>query len=982
MFASRSWQARSAALALAILSGLLAVALLTFDPADAPSSVAFPPQSPPANWGGSLGAYTAGLLFQGFGFGAFFLAAVPALLAGLIVRERLPEDVGTRLAGGTLAGLAMLGWAAHSAPACDPGTLLGPGGYLGQAVALAVDQQFSAPGTQILLGSWVLAGLLLAAEELISGFWRFTVGRLFGFRSRDLDNERAGIYALAGGSQLARDPFAEDLEESPAVRFGGKPVANALAVQPAAGSEPASSVSRKESTIRKDAAGNSGSEKLGAEKTNATAPPVSPAEPAAPLRLLKWQRGPEKPAAFNAGTKPLAPAKSEAPASKPPTGLKLTFPKLATAVAASGTEAVASSKRELKINTPGPKSGSGSAALSSTDQGAAAFEGYVLPPWDLLEQSEPMSYAEHEQDVRRKAKLLEQTFANFGFQVTVVEIDTGPVIAQFEIELEAGLRLSKITSLADDLAIALRVPSVRIVAPIPGKNTVGIEVPNAQRQMVRLREVMEEGAAKSAKMKLPIFLGKDASGSSLLADLTSMPHLLIAGRTGTGKSVCLNSIITSMLMTRRPDEVKMLLLDPKQVELLDYRRIPHLMNPVVTDMEKAEPILAWAVQKMEERYTLLSQAGVRHISSYNQLGAEELRKRLRPEADPHDEQALDFPTQLPYLVIVADEFADMMMTAPKEIETHIIRLAQKSRAVGIHLILATQKPTVDVITGLIKSNLPARICFQVTSRTDSRVVLDEMGADKLLGNGDMLFLSPGTSTLLRGQGTYISEQEIKSVVDFVGTTEPQYDAELVSLQPKGDEAPKDVDRQRDELYEQAIDIVVREGRGSVSLLQRAMGIGYGRAARIIDYMAEDGIVGVYNGSQARGVLISPEQWERMREEWAGASAAPAKTRGPQNAEPEDDPEADLDEDDSSTESVDDEIEDIEVDEGQYDVEDEPEEAPRPVVKLPRGRARAERFENEDELPPVTWDDEHADEPVRRPRGPASREGKKSRRRAE
>ena len=353
--------------------------------------------------------------------------------------------------------------------------------------------------------------------------------------------------------------------------------------------------------------------------------------------------------------------------------------------------------------------------------------------------------------------ILEKTFADFGFNVRVVEIQTGPVIAQFEVELEAGLRLSKITGLADDLAIALRVPSVRIVAPIPGKNTVGIEVPNTERQLVRMREVIEEANGKAQKMRIPLYLGKDVAGVPMVADLTTLPHLLIAGRTGTGKSVCLNTIIVSMLMTRRPDEVRMLMIDPKMVELSPYKSLPHLMHPVVTDMRKAEAILAWAVEKMEERYQLLARAGVRHISVYNQLGEEELMERSSRRTT---RSASRFPRHMPYIVIVADEMADMMMTAAKEVEGHIIRLAQKSRAVGIHLVLATQKPTVDVITGLIKSNLPARISFQVASRTDSRVVLDEMGADKLLGNGDMLFLWPGTSTLIRGQGTYLSDDEI------------------------------------------------------------------------------------------------------------------------------------------------------------------------------------------------------------------------------
>jgi S-DNA-T family DNA segregation ATPase FtsK/SpoIIIE len=345
-----------------------------------------------------------------------------------------------------------------------------------------------------------------------------------------------------------------------------------------------------------------------------------------------------------------------------------------------------------------------------------------------------------------------------------------------------------------------------------------------------------------------------------------MPHLLIAGRTGTGKSVCLNTLILSILMTRTPEQVRMLLIDPKMVELSPYKRVPHLMHPVITDMKKAEAALAWAVEKMEERYTLLARTGVRHLDNYNELGKPEVLDRLG--IDPYSDEAEQIPEQMPYIVIIADEMADMMMTSGKDVEAHIIRLAQKSRAVGIHLVLATQKPTVDVITGLIKSNLPARISFQVASRTDSRVVLDEMGADKLLGNGDMLYLAPGTSNLTRAQGTFVSDDEVNDVIQFYSQYDPQYSEELEQLgkePPAGSEGSGGgTDRIQDDMYEQAIEVVIREGRGSVSLLQRALGIGYGRAARLVDYMAEDGIVGDYNGSQAREVLYSMDEWESRR----------------------------------------------------------------------------------------------------------------------
>ncbi|MBQ16410.1 MAG: DNA translocase FtsK [Planctomycetaceae bacterium] len=485
---------------------------------------------------------------------------------------------------------------------------------------------------------------------------------------------------------------------------------------------------------------------------------------------------------------------------------------------------------------------------------------YRLPDVDLLEESEVFPYALLAKKAQVAAITLEQTFREFGLNVRVVEIDTGPVITQFELELEAGLRLSKVSRLADDLAIALRVPSVRVVPSIPGKNTVGIEVPNERRVMVRLRELIESCPREIKEKRLPVFLGKDVSGKPLSIDLSQMPHLLIAGRTGTGKSVCLNSLILSLLMVRRPDEVKMLMIDPKMVELSPYRRIPHLMHPVITDMKKAEAVLAWAVEKMEERYDLLARCGVRHLDRFNVLGREEVLDRLGIEED--ELEAEEVPDRMPYIIIVADEMADLMMSAGKDVESHIIRLAQKSRAVGIHLVLATQKPTVDVITGLIKSNLPARISFQVASRTDSRVVLDELGAEKLLGNGDMLYLEPGTSNLNRAQGTFVSDDEVQQVIEFFGEQEPDYSEELAQLAVGGSGLSGENSlSDRDELYEEAITVVIREGRGSVSLLQRCLGIGYGRAARLIDYMAEDGIVGDYNGSQAREVLYTAEEWE-------------------------------------------------------------------------------------------------------------------------
>jgi S-DNA-T family DNA segregation ATPase FtsK/SpoIIIE len=497
------------------------------------------------------------------------------------------------------------------------------------------------------------------------------------------------------------------------------------------------------------------------------------------------------------------------------------------------------------------------------------FADYELPPLTLLEDPEPLDHGDQEQVLQERATLLEKTFADFGLGVQVVGINTGPVITQYEVALDTGLRVQKVTRLADDIALNLSVPSVRIVAPIPGKNTVGIETPNERRARVRLKEVLITAGKKAAQSRIPIFLGKDAEGRPLVQDLADMPHLLIAGTTGTGKSVCMNTIILSVLMTRRPDEIRMIMIDPKQTELDAYSRIPHLMHPVVTDMKKAEAILAWAVDKMEERYDLLRRARVKGIASYNELSHGEVLKRVQPE---DDEERTRIPDHMPYIVIFIDEMADLILMMKKEVEGHIIRLAQKARAAGIHLVVATQKPTVDIITGLIKSNLPARVCFKVASKSDSRVVLDEGGADKLLGKGDMLFLPPGTSTLVRAQGTFADEQEINRVVERLETDEPCYAEELMQLSvARGNGNLIESLRERDELYEAAIEIIVREQRGSVSLLQRTLGIGYGRAARLVDFMAEDGIVGPYNGSNAREVLYTAEQWDELKAAASGKS---------------------------------------------------------------------------------------------------------------
>ncbi len=484
---------------------------------------------------------------------------------------------------------------------------------------------------------------------------------------------------------------------------------------------------------------------------------------------------------------------------------------------------------------------------------------FALPSSELLAEPTTGYIESQESQAAHKRSILQQTLNDFNVAAEVVGHQTGPVITLFELTLAPGVKVSQISNLATDIARALAVPGVRIVSPIPGKDTVGIEVPNMDKEIVRIKELMQLANDADKKMYLPLYLGKDAGGDAIVADLAGMPHILLAGTTGSGKSVCMNTIIMSLLMTRRPEDVRFILIDPKMVEMAAFEKIPHLLCPIVNDMRRAEEILEWATVKMDERYELLKEAGVKNIAGYNRLSKQEIYERFHVESP--EEQAR-IPLHMPYYVIMVDELADLMMTSSKEVENHIIRIAQKARAVGIHLVLATQRPSVNVVTGLIKSNMPCRISFRVASRQESRIVLDQNGADVLLGQGDMLFLQPGTSNLIRAQGTYVDDTEIRSVVsELTRAGEPQYNVELVKLQSKTEGGGSG---ERDELFDKAVEIILASQRGSVSLLQRRLQIGYSRSSRIIDQMADAGILGEYKGSQARECLMTLEDWQALQ----------------------------------------------------------------------------------------------------------------------
>jgi len=465
---------------------------------------------------------------------------------------------------------------------------------------------------------------------------------------------------------------------------------------------------------------------------------------------------------------------------------------------------------------------------------------YQLPPIHLLKNSIKSDQQHTMNTINANAKKLEQTLTSFGVKAKVTQIHLGPAVTQYEVSPNAGVKVSKIVTLADDIALALAAKDIRIEAPIPGKSAIGIEVPNPEISMVSLREVLEEQGATDKRGLLSFVLGRDISGQPIIAELNKMPHLLVAGSTGSGKSVCVNGIISNILMRAKPNEVKMMMIDPKMVELNVYNGIPHLLAPVVTDPKRAAQALKKIVSEMERRYELFSASGTRNIEGYNEL--------IKGQA-AHEKQS-----PLPYIVVLVDELADLMMVASSEVEDAIIRLAQMARAAGIHLIIATQRPSVDVITGIIKANIPSRIAFAVSSSVDSRTILDMGGAEKLLGRGDMLFFPIGAVKPVRIQGAFVSDQEVEDIVDFVSTQQKaQYQEEMIPEEIEMNTAPS-----TDEFYEDAVKLVVDMQTASVSLLQRRFRIGYSRAARLIDEMELHGVVGPYEGSKPRTVLISKE----------------------------------------------------------------------------------------------------------------------------
>lgn len=538
-----------------------------------------------------------------------------------------------------------------------------------------------------------------------------------------------------------------------------------------------------------------------------------------------------------------------------------------TADAGSAKKTRKKEKAEQQASAQPPQQAEAETDIAKTEPAAEiaelipetpVVEGYQLPSIDLLDENTAAGGGKNMGEIMNNVERLEKTLNDFGVRGKIADVSCGPAITRYEFQPAAGIKVSKIVNLADDIALSMAVAGVRIEAPIPGKAAVGIEIPNKSTTMVGLRELIESDAFQNSKSKLTVALGKDISGQAVVADLAKMPHLLIAGSTGSGKSVCINTLINSILYKATPDEVKFVMVDPKKVELGNYNGIPHLISPVVTDAKKAASALRWAVHEMDRRYEVFANNGVKDMPRFNKLSQE----RLEAAATEEEKAAIEI---MPYIVVLIDELADLMMVAPADVEDAICRLAQLARAAGIHLVVATQRPSVDVITGIIKANMPSRIAFAVSSQTDSRTILDMGGAEKLLGRGDMLFYPTGMPKPQRVQGVYVSDKEIDRITETVkAQAQPVYNEEIGTA-VVNTETAEETEEEWDELIPEATRLFIENGQASISLLQRRFRVGYTRAARIVDQMEQRGLIGPYEGSKPRQIKVTMSQYMDMLE---------------------------------------------------------------------------------------------------------------------
>ncbi|VAX39418.1 DNA translocase FtsK [hydrothermal vent metagenome] len=919
----------------------VAASLLSFDRADPPSAAAWPVNDPIRNWCGPAGAYLAYALLRFMGWGAWLVLGLTGLgLIGPLFARRVEHPI-LRAVGILLLLAAACGLVGLAAPRAGPVGHL-PGGELGLVIAAELGSRFGGVGASLWLILLGFVGLVVAFDRLVfavpAAIWRHfaPAAQTAGAKAVSGAGAGAAVTARAGGGLFGalatmvknRMPVAvklTDLEDEDIAEAETK--ANEVATRRAG--KP-----RRKITLEPKA--EIDEESLDAESV--VTEDELEEEYEDEYEEDEYEDGEYEEEDEEDEDLPGAPQiYSEDQLREKIAALPVRF---------SGSDRKLATDEDLRD-------------LQNVEE----LEGYRFPGLDLLEEPEEDFNATIEKIVREQAEALESALQQYRIDGEVVRIESGPVITQYDVRLAPGTKVAALSAVSSDIARALRAVNIRIVTNQEGRDTVGVEVPNPTKEKVRLRELMSNRESFSS-MKLPMFLGKDASGEPLIADLTKMPHMLIAGTTGSGKSVCMNTIIMSFLYTKKPNELKLVLVDPKMVEMSQFKDIPHLMCPVITEMAKAAAILEWACKKMDERYELLAEAGVRDIAGYNALEWEELRERMEPANE--DEEAR-IPRKLPYMVFVIDELADMMMTN-KEVEGSIVRIAQKARAVGIHLILATQRPQANVVTGLIKSNMPCRVTFKVASGMDSRIVLDQKGGELLLGQGDMLFLSPRSSKLTRAQGTMVEDGEIRKAVRFLrDIAAPSFERQLVQIRSGDTDEERIVASennssaslaaaQEDPMFDRAVEIVLETRRGSVSLLQRRLAIGYTRASRLIDLMGISGIISDHKGSVARDVLITPEDWGTMKrladEEATSTGQEPVFGSGSGTLFPEEETETDGEPDGKGTTAV---------EEAPFETEepDEEDEAENEVVE--EDEAEDEEWDEEEDVDDSNDDDEEDDD---------------------
>ena len=803
---------------------LLLLSFVSFHPGD-PSWNHVGGNLPTRNLIGRFGAHLSDLFLQAFGLGAFVFPALVFALSWKWIRSETTEAGFIRLLGsGTLVASACGAAALFPQWRLFDNTIL-PGGTAGFLLADSLRHSFNLAGSAVVLGTGLIVSLYL-----VSTFTLATVERWF-----------APLIVLFARLQERWHRYLERRREDKLERQERKREAAELR---AAEREADRAAARREAVEATGVTPAAATAATAEEAAEFSVPIVQAADPAVLSRSKKRTAAP---------VAETLPWDDPAPSAPEATALETATPapdEIPICVLVEEPPPEKANLFEFPFSTPGKPLGP---RLPTT---------YRLPSTDLLNEI-PQRSAFDEQELKNVAAAIKAKFEEFNVMGSVVQINPGPVVTTFEFKPEAGMKYSKITNLREDLCLGLQAESI-LIERIPGKMTVGIEVPNSKREVISLRAVIESEEFEASASRLTISMGKDISGRIKVASLETMPHALIAGSTGSGKSVMINSLIMSILYKSTPDEVRMIMVDPKRVELGIYEGIPHLLTPVITDPRKATNALKNAVLEMERRLRLLAEVGARNIDQYNKK-IRQLQNQPRSLFEDEAEQEKEELRPLPYILILIDELADLMMLEGRNVEESVTRLAQMARAVGMHLVLATQRPSVDVITGLIKANFPARISFRVATRVDSRTVLDVMGAEHLLGKGDMLFLPPGSSRLTRGHGAFVTENEINGVVEFwKAQARPEYDQSYL-IAPPADEGPAEGDEtpdgEQDAMYEEALRVVMEMGKASTSTLQRRLRLGYGRAARILDMMYRDGIIGPPDGSKPREVLKRPD-WLR------------------------------------------------------------------------------------------------------------------------